>query len=46
MDRVLLKGSSLMITIYFFVGFFGYVTFADKLNTSLLDPTTNANILE
>jgi amino acid permease len=29
MDRVLLKGSSLMVTIYFFVGFFGYVTFAD-----------------
>jgi amino acid permease len=29
MDRVLLKGNSLMVTIYFFVGFFGYVTFAD-----------------
>jgi amino acid permease len=46
MDRILLKGSSMMVTIYFFVGFFGYVTFADKLNTSLLDPRTNANILE
>jgi len=46
MERVLLKGSSLMITIYFFIGFFGYVTFADKLSTSLLDPSTNGNILE
>jgi amino acid permease len=46
MDKILLKGSSMMITIYFFVGFFGYITFADKLDTSLLDPKTNGNILE
>jgi amino acid permease len=46
MDKVLLKANSLIVTIYFFVGFFGHVTFADKLDTSLLDPRTNANILE
>ena len=46
MDRVLLKGSSLMVVIYFFVGFFGYVTFADKLDSTLLNSSTNGNILE
>jgi len=46
MDRILFKSSTLMITIYIFVGIAGYLTFADKLESSLLNPSTNGNILE
>lgn len=46
MDKVLNRSSKVMIILYFIIGIFGYLTFADDLNNSLLHSSTSGNILE
>lgn len=46
MDKVVIRASTGMLLVYLPVGIFGYLTFADKLETSLLSPSTSGNILE
>jgi amino acid permease len=46
MDKVVIRASAGIILVYLPVGFFGYLTFADKLDTSLHSENTSGNILE
>lgn len=46
MDKVLIRASTVILLIYLPIGVFGYLTFADKLDSSLLSESTSGNILE
>ncbi len=46
MDSIVLKSSLVMIAILNIIGIFGYLTFADNLEKSILSKSSNADILE
>ena len=46
MDKVIKRASAAMIFVYIPIGVFGYLTFADNLQDTLLSPSTSGNILE
>jgi len=46
MEKVVLRTSFGVVIIYVIIGFFGYLTFADRVHEQLLSPKTNGNILE
>jgi amino acid permease len=46
MDKIVGKASVFMVLIYIVIGTFGYLTFADDLENSILSDKTSGNILE
>lgn len=46
MDKIVMRASWGSIIIYLLVGIFGYLTFADNIEETLLHSKTNGNILE
>ena len=46
MDKVVIRSSAAMVFLYSLIGVVGYLTFADRINETILSEETNGNILE